>query len=83
MATSDHLKIENDPRSFSRTVGDNRRLAVISEVHCTVFLMTKEKQLREHSDNAELKLNIKIKNARDNFCTDLINIVSLINTCDV
>ena len=45
--------------------------------------MTKEKQLREHSDNAELKLNIKIKNASDNSCIDLINIISLINTCDV
>ena len=45
--------------------------------------MTKQKQLREHSDNAELKLNIKIKNASDNFCIDLINIVSLSITCEI
>ena len=45
--------------------------------------MTKEKQLREHSDNAELKLNIKIKNASHYSCIELINIISLINTYDV
>ena len=46
MASGNYPKIENDSRSFSRTVGDNRRLAVFSEVHCVPNDKRKTKRLR-------------------------------------